>query len=158
MHSYDIFLLLHLLGLVALAAGVGLTMFAGNNMGKAGTPADALRLVGMGKIGERVIIPGAVTLLVTGLILVHVAHYEFDQPWIIAAVVLWIASLTMGKLQGKHGEKVAAQALSEIESGFTAVSDDLRALLNNKAAQVRGQLLALSILAFLLLMVFRPGS
>lgn len=111
-------------------------------------------------IGMKLITPGAILVLITGI---YIATDRWDEAgafWFSAAGVIVIALLGLG-----HGffaptaRKMAAQARTDLAAG-AADSGQLSAEYEALAARTRavGILASLLILTALLLMVWKPGA
>jgi uncharacterized membrane protein len=109
-------------------------------------------------VAERyVITPGAVLALVAGSFLVHRSGYAFDQFWIVAAYVLWVIAMSIGWLVlGRHTSRLNRHAKELIAQGVEQ-SDQLQKEAAAPVGQVFGGVQNVILLAFIYLMVVKPG-
>lgn len=157
MSSSDKFLLFfHLIGFGVLISGVACANLGGFRIGKAATPAEALQAVSIAKVAGSLTVPGAVLLLITGLWLAHSRGQE-RELWVLVSVGLWITAVTLGQFQKQSGKRLAAQCVADIQAGGEP-SEALKTLISNKAPMIRGNILNVIIVAFLVLMIWRPGA
>jgi uncharacterized membrane protein len=105
-----------------------------------------------------VITPGAILALVAGSFLVHEAGYTFDAFWIVAAYVLWVIAISVGwGPLGRHTVRLHQHAIRLVDAGVEE-SDELHRHAAAPLATMLGLLQNLILLAFIYLMVVRPGS
>ena len=101
---------------------------------------------------------GAIVALVLGIWLVaHVGGYTIGEGWIVGALVLWVASLALGGIGGRHArhtrylaERLAAQGDSRTE--------ELDRRLRAPLARGTNYASMLAVVAILILMVWKPGT
>jgi uncharacterized membrane protein len=156
---HDFVLILHLFGLVLLAAGVGIANLSGILTGKADT-ASAIKLwSGINhKVEHILILPGALLLILSGTYLVNKDGYDFSAGWISAAYALWVVAVVIGAgVLGRHSKQLHTRASALVAAG-TETDEDLLKLARSPKGPVFGNILNLVLLAFLYLMVVRPGS
>jgi uncharacterized membrane protein len=151
-------LFVHLVGLVMLAAGVGVANLSGIMMGKTDSPG---MLAMWSKVNYKVehiaTLPGALLLIVAGTILVDDLGYDYSALWISAAYVLWVIAVGLGAgVLGRHAHKIHRIASREAASG-AEVSIEAVALARSPIGPVVGNLLNLIILVFLYLMIAKPS-
>jgi uncharacterized membrane protein len=148
--------MLHLFGLVLLAAGVGVANFTGIMMSKAESSSMLAMWAKMNhKIEHVAILPGALLLLVAGSVLVHRDGYDFSAGWISAAYALWVVAVFLGAgVLGRHSKRVfrAASTASTPEDEAAALK-----LGRSPIGPIFGNALNVIIVVFLYLMVAKPG-
>jgi uncharacterized membrane protein len=148
-------LMLHLIGLVLLAAGVGVANYTGIMMGKAeNTTMLAMWSKMNHKIEHIAILPGALLLIIAGSVLVDRDGYSYSAHWISAAYGLWVVAVILGAgVLGRHSRKVhrAATAATTPEAEAAALQ-----LGRSPIGPIVGNLLNLIIIGFLYLMVAKP--
>jgi uncharacterized membrane protein len=148
----------HFVGLVLLAAGVGIANLSGIMMGKSSTPT---MLAMWSRLNHRIehiaTLPGALILLVAGTILVHKEGYAYSTTWIVSAYVLWLVAVFLGAVVlGRHARRIHALAEAEVAAG-DQVSTQAAALARSPLGPVVGNLLNVIVLLFLYLMIFKPS-
>lgn len=136
MELYDWLLLLHVAGAFALVATLVLygAVFAGAPAQLSGP------LTAFG--GILFAVGGALTLIFGIWLAIDVDGYELWDGWILAAIILWLATAEVGR---RVGRAVAADG-EATEAGATG------------RARTLYWLLAAITLVFLLLMIFKPGA
>jgi uncharacterized membrane protein len=156
---YKALLFLHILGVFLIVGGAAIATALGIRASKSRRARTIGELSGLSIIAERyVITPGAVLALVAGSLLVRRAGYEFDQFWIIASYVLWATAISIGWLVlGRHSSNVNRHAQRLVADGVEE-SDELQKDAAAPVGMIFGLGQNLILLAFIYLMVVRPGS
>jgi len=135
---YEWLLFLHVTGAFAVVATV---VVYGAVVVGAGAPAQLLR--GFVRLGSVLFMIGAVLTLVFGIWLaIDVDQYELWDGWIIAALVLWVVA---GAVEQRFRRTLDRGTEAQ---GTTRARD----------ARMMYGLLAAVVLAFLLLMITKPGG
>ena len=132
MSLYEWLLLLHVLG--AFAIGATLVLYGGVLLAERGPEPAAPGIGVLTKLGSVLFNVGGFLTIVFGIWLaIDVDGYELWDFWIAAAIVLWFASAEVGR-------RLA------------------RAFATTRAAGGLYALLFLLVLAFLVMMIFKPGA
>lgn len=157
MTEYKLALFFHLLGAFSLIAGTIVAGVAFESARRRRYPAEIALLLGLTRIG--VVLVGIGTLLVLGfgLWLVELGHWGYSTGWIAAALVLLALTVVLGTAGGqrpKQARKLAVRLCNEPAED----AQELRALLNDRAALAANYVSVLLLLAIIGLMVFKPGS
>ena len=121
------------------------------------TPAEIALLLSLSRIGVLLVALGALLVLGFGLWLVQLGDWGYGAGWVDAALGLLAATAVLGTIGGrrpKRARKLAARLAAE----GAPVSDELRALLEDRATLAANYLSALMLLAIIALMVFKPGA
>ena len=94
-----------------------------------------------------------------GLWLVHKApfDYSYGEGWVIAAIVLLIASSAMGAMGGRRDAETAKFAQELVASGDEP-SAELLGRVRDPAALVLSYGSGLLLIAVLALMIWKPGA
>ncbi len=152
-------LILHLVGVFLIVGGAAIATALGIKASKTKRTHTIEELSGLSTVAERyVITPGAVLALVAGTLLVHRSGHDFDEFWLIAAYVLWVAAISIGWLiLGRHSSRLHKHARQLAASGVD-VSDELQTEAAAPVGMIFGLVQNLILLAFIYLMVARPGS
>jgi uncharacterized membrane protein len=113
-----------------------------------------------GALATKLITPGAIVVLLTGIYMATDRWDKFGGAWFSAAGVIVVVLLGLGHgFFRPTGRKMYAQATADLAGGATergAMSDEYQAL----AARTRvvGIISSLLVLTALLLMVWKPGA
>lgn len=156
MTDYNFALFFHLLGAFLLVAGTLLAGVAFEAGRRRESPAEIALLLGLTRFGVALVGLGTLLVLGFGLWLVHLGHWGFGSGWVVAALALFAATLLLGAAGGQR-PKQARKLAVQLRDQRAATSPELRALLDDRIAQVMNYLSALLLLAIVVLMVFKPG-
>lgn len=150
--------LAHMFGLVMLAAGVGVANYSGIMTGTSKRSSDIALWSGVNhRIEFIATLPGALILLVSGTLMVDDRGFAFDMGWVTAAYVLWVAAVVLGAgVLGRHSKRVHRAATEAVAAGRES-DEALIELSSGKLGPIVGNLLNLIIIAFLYVMVYKPG-
>jgi uncharacterized membrane protein len=131
---------------VVIAAGWGLSL-----------PSDVVRMFRITRVGDALIAVGMIGTIVFGIWLA-IDEYEIWDGWIIAALVLWLASGAVGGRVGKvyNGARDRANAL--LAEGRDAPSPELSAMLHSQRGLVLHVVMVLLVVAVLVIMIYKPGA
>jgi uncharacterized membrane protein len=156
---YKTLLFLHLLGVFLIVGGAGVATALGIKMSKSRRARTIAEMASLSIVAERyVITPGAILALVAGTFLVHRSGHDFGEFWVIAAYVLWAVAITIGwAILGRHSSRLKAHANRLVGDGVDE-DDELRKAAAAPVGPVFGAVQNVILLAFLYLMVARPGG
>ena len=159
MSTYDWLLFIHVLGAFALVAALvvfNVLMIAGRNVDR---PSAALPLFRLAVPANVLVIAGSLITLALGIWLAidHDA-YELSDGWIIAAIVLWAIAVETGRRGGAGYARAQKLASQLADAGNDAPSAELRAHLRERRDLVLNVVSEVSVLAILMLMIFKPGA
>ena len=151
-------LFVHLIGLVLLAAGVGIANLSGIMMSKAEAPGMIAMWSKLNLRAEHMAtLPGALILLIAGSVLVHRDGYDYTATWVVSAYALWGVAVFLGAVVlGRHARRIHQLATDEVAAGVE-VSTTAAKLARSPLGPVAGNLLNVIVVVFLFLMVVRPG-
>ena len=149
---YDWLLFLHLLGAVLAFAAVAVFSTAILGATRARLPADADAFLGLARPGGVLFDVGGVLLIVFGIWLAFEADYGITDEWIVASIVLWLVAAFTGT---RARTRLLSARGRVAEPGAGA---DAGALVAESGAVPLYAVAVASVLAMLLLMVFKPGA
>jgi uncharacterized membrane protein len=149
----------HMFGLVLLSAGIGIANLSGIRTGMAKKSSEIAMWSGINHKTEHVAtLPGALILLVTGVLMVDDRGFDFGAFWISAAFALWVLAVILGAgVLGRHSKKVH-RAASEAAAAGREDDEAVVQLSTGPLGPIVGNLLNLIMIAFLYLMVYKPGA
>ena len=151
----DVALFFHLLGALLFVAGIVVAGICFEVARRRERPNEIALLLGLTRIGVVLVGVGAVLLLGFGLWLVHLGHFGYDAGWIDAAIVLYFVALALGAVGGQRPKQARRLAASLAERD-APVTEELRALLDDRVSRAENYTSLLVVLVILVLMVFKP--
>jgi uncharacterized membrane protein len=120
-------------------------------------PSGVALFLGLARVAVGLIVAGAALTLVLGLWLVQRAGYSYGQFWIVASIVLLIASSVAGKQGGERDARTRELALQLAAEGDEP-SSELRGRLRDRVTLALSWGAGAGVLAILALMVWKPGA
>ena len=158
MSLYEVLLIGHILGVVAMAFGSGTAMLASLSAGSRPDVASIFTAARLEFLGGRVTAFSAIVVLILGTwLVIEVESFDFEQAWISASYVLWFLAMGLGGgVLSRHSRKVMAEATEAQQRGETT-SDALIAQFRSPVANIGGTVLGLMYVVFIYLMVAKPG-
>lgn len=152
--TYDIALVLHLLGAITFVAGIVLAGVAFEVARRRAQPAEVALLLSITRVG--VLLVGLGTLLIAGFgfWLVHLGGWGYGTGWIDASIGLYVAALLLGGLGGQR-PKQARRLAGALAEQRAPISDGLRALLDDPVSRAANYLSLILIVAIVAIMVFK---
>jgi uncharacterized membrane protein len=147
----------HLLGAFLLVSGTVVAGVAFEAGRRRGTPAEIVLLLGLARVGAAFVGIGLLAVLGFGLWLVHLGDWGYEAGWVDAAIALFVVSAVLGGYGGQ-APKRARQLARRLAAEGRPVTDELRALLADRAALLANYASAILMIAILVLMVWKPGA
>jgi uncharacterized membrane protein len=151
----DVALFLHLIGVLAFVAGVVVAGVAFESARRRDLPAEIAILLGLSRIGALLVMVGALLVLGFGLWLVDLTGFGYGTGWVSASIMLFVIALLLGGFGGQRLKRARLLA-AELASRKEAASEELRALMADRASLAANYTAALIVLVILALMVFKP--
>lgn len=148
-------LLIHLLGAFAFIAGVVTTGVSFEVARRRHTALEVAALLRVARIGAILAGVGGVVLLLGGLWLAGDLNL-YRTRWLQASILAFLLSLLLGMAGGRRPRK-ARELAQQIASGGGGDADEMRRLLNDRAARVTNWTAALLAVAVLVLMIWQPA-
>jgi len=148
-------LLVHLLGSFAFVGGIITAGSAFEVARRRRSAVEIAAVLKVSRVGAIVALFGGVVLLVGGFWLAgHLG--VFRTRWLQASVLAFLLSFLLGIVGGRRPRK-ARELATSIASGGEGNVDEMRALLNDRAALFVNYLSAALALVVLVLMVWQPS-
>jgi uncharacterized membrane protein len=160
MSTYEVLLFLHLVGVLLIFAGdsiaLGLAALGTARTRSTAVIAWSIRAqITAVRVGT---LPGGVIAVIFGSWLVTETHHEFGDAWVSASFGLVIATVAIGLgVLLPHRQRVLREAETQVESGVTE-SEELRRSFVTTPWAIATLFEVGADVAFLYLMVFRPGG
>jgi uncharacterized membrane protein len=151
----DVALFFHLVGAFLFFAGIVLAGATFESARKRERPSEIALLLSITRLAALLVATGGVLLPIFGLWLVELGHFGYGSVWVVAAIVLYAGAMALGALGGQRPKR-ARQMAAQLAREQAAVSDELRALLNDPASRAANYVSLAMVLAILMLMVFKP--
>lgn len=155
MSKLEIALFLHILGAVLLISGAAVAAVAFESARRRREPSEIALLLSTTRIGVALVGTGALLVLAFGLWLVDLEGWDFGTGWIQTALGLYVVAMVLGALGGQKPKRARLLA-SELAAAGEGETPQLRALLDDRAAQILNYASSLTLLVILGLMVFKP--
>jgi hypothetical protein len=158
--SFDDWVLaLHVLSAFAFIGGIVLfwvLIVAGRGID---TPADTIRMEPIARVGNIAVGIGAGGTLILGIWLaLSYGGYDLWDGWIIAAIVLWVATAAVGSRTGAEYMKPLQKARDLSAAGQTGSNAELLALNRTQRGVVLHAVTSLLVLLIVLDMIWKPGA
>lgn len=151
----DVALFFHLVGVVLFVSGIVVAGVAFEAARRRERPAEIALLLGLTRGGALLVAIGALVVLGFGLWLVHLEGLSYGAGWIDAAMALYLVALVLGGLGGQRPKQARVLA-SGLAARGEPMTDELRALLADRASRMANYAASILVLAILALMVFKP--
>lgn len=159
MNLDDWILALHVLSAFAWVAAMVLFSVLVVTARKTDTPDETIRMAPLGRIGNAAVGLGMGGTIVFGIWLAFsVGGYDIWDPWIVAALVLWVIAAAVG---GRTGAEYSAglERARELEAaGESGPSAELLALNRTQRGLVLHTVGCLLVLLILVDMIWKPGA
>jgi uncharacterized membrane protein len=120
-------------------------------------PSEIALFLGLARLAVPFVIAGAVITLVFGLWLVHCQHLSYGRFWIVASIILLVASSIAGQRGGKRDAGTRRLAV-ELAAGGDTENEDLRPRLRDPATLALTWGAGAAVVAILVLMIWKPGA
>lgn len=158
--SFDDWILaLHVLSAFAYVAGIVLFWVLVVAVRKTDTPEDTLRMGPIVKVGNASVGIGAGGTIIFGIWLAFsYGGYDIWDPWIIAALVLWVLAAVTGQRTGAEYMAGMTKAQELETAGQTGPSTELLAINRTQRGVQMHALSSLIVLLILIDMIWKPGA
>jgi uncharacterized membrane protein len=158
--SFDEWILaLHVLSAFAFVAGIVLFWVLVVAVRNTDTPEGTIRMEPMVKVGNAAVGIGAGGTLLFGIWLAFsYGGYDIWDPWIIAALVLWVISAALGQRTGNAYMQGMNKAQELQRAGQTGPSSELLALNRTSEGLRFHALTTVVVLLILIDMIWKPGA
>jgi hypothetical protein len=154
--AYHWLLFFHLLGAFCLIAGAAVAGTLQVAAMRRERPSEILLLLRLTRVGVLLVVLGALLTLGFGLALASHLGYGVKPAWIRAALGLWAASVALGAAGGRTARH-ARYLAQRLAAAGDEPSPELRSLVANRPALWLNTLSGISVVAVLVLMVWRPN-
>jgi uncharacterized membrane protein len=151
----DVALFFHLLGALLFVAGIVVAGVAFEAARGREQPSEIALLLGLTRAGVLLVAVGAAMVLGFGLWLVDLDHVGYGAGWIDAALALYVTALALGALGGQKPKR-ARRLAARLAADQAPATPELRSLLDDPISRAANYGAAATVLAILVLMVFRP--
>jgi uncharacterized membrane protein len=158
--SFDAWMLaLHVLSAFSLVAGIILFWVLIVAVRRTDSPERTLRLGPLAKAAGVAMGIGAVGTIVLGLWLAFsFGDYDVWDGWIIAAIVLWLISMELGRRAGATYARGVSRARELQAAGQTGPSAELLAVNRTPNGVLLHFLVSVVVLLLLIDMIWKPGA
>jgi hypothetical protein len=150
---------LHVLSAFAYVAGIVLFWVLVVAVRRTDTPDGTIRMAPVVKVGNASVGIGAGGTIVLGIWLAFsVGGYDIWDPWIIAALVLWLLAAETGRRTGAEYTAGMTKAEELRAAGQEGASAELLAVNRTQRGLVMHALSSLLVLLILADMIWKPGA
>ena len=158
--SFDDWILaLHVLSAFAYVAGMIVFWVLIVAVRKTDTPDGTIRMEPIVKVGNASVGIGAGGTIILGIWLAFsVGGYDIWDPWIIAALVLWVAAAAVGQRTGAAYMEGMNKAKELEAAGQTGPSAELLAVNRTQQGLQMHALASVIVLLILIDMIWKPGA
>jgi hypothetical protein len=126
---------------------------------KRDVPSDIARVSGISRLGNALVGVGAGGVLVLGIVLAFEADsYAIWDPWIVAAIVLWLVWAELGRRTGKVYDAAGARARALVDEGRDEPNPELGAMFRSRAGLWFHTASVAVVVLLLLDMIYKPGA
>lgn len=153
--TYNLALVLHLLGAITLVAGIVVAGVAFEAARRRREPAEIALLLSITRIGVLLVALGTLLSAAFGLWLVHLGSWGYGSGWVDASIGLYVAALALGGLGGQR-PKQARRLATDLADQRAAVTGELRTLLDDPVSRAANYGSLVLIVAIVVIMVFKP--
>lgn len=155
MTSYELALLVHILGVLLFFGGAlvaGVTFEAARRRER---PSEIALLLGVSRVGALLVAAGALLTFGGGMWLAEEID-QFGATWLRASLALFLLSIVLGALGGQRPKRARRLARRSAGEG-DAMSPELRRLLDDPLSRAANYASTALVLVILVLMVWQPG-
>lgn len=152
--SYTVALLGHIVGVLLFVSGIVLAGVPFEVARRRSDPAEISLILSLTRIGVLFVGAGTMIVLGFGLWLVHLGRFGYGG-WVQAALVLFVVALVLGGIGGRR-PKQARRRAARLAAEHSPADGELRRLLDDPLSRVINYASAITVLAILCLMVFKP--
>ena len=153
--TYDIALVAHLLGALALVAGIVSAGAAFEAARRRQHPAEIALLLSITRIGVLLVAVGTVLIAAFGMWMVHLGHWGYGSGWVAASIGMFALALVLGGLGGQHPKQARRLAI-QLADQNAPINDELRELLGDRISLAQNYASLALILVIVGFMVFKP--
>ena len=153
--TYNVALVLHLLGVITFVAGIVVAGVAFEAARRRRQPTEVALLLSVTRIGVLLVALGTLLIGAFGLWLVHLGSWGYGSGWVDTSIGLFLAALALGGLGGQR-PKQARRMARELAEQRAPVNGELRALLDDPISRAANYGSLVLILAIVVIMVFKP--
>jgi uncharacterized membrane protein len=153
--TYNVALMLHLLGALAFVAGIVLAGTGFEVARRRQRPAEIALLLSLTRVGVLLVAVGTLLIAAFGLWLVHLGSWGYGSGWVDASIGMYIVALALGGLGGQR-PKQARQLAAELAERDAPISHELRALLDDRVSLAENYGSLALILVIVAFTVFKP--
>lgn len=151
----DLALFLHLLGVVALMAGIAIAAVAHARARREESAEAVVVLLRLARTGVLLAAPAALLVVGAGAWLIGIEHLGLDVGWLRSAIALFVVSLVLGAAGGRRPRQ-ARELAERLRAEGRPPDAALRALLDDRLSLLANAASAIAMLGVLWLMVAKP--
>ncbi len=156
--AYEWMLALHVTGAFLFLGGGVLAAIVSVIARGQTKPSEIAALLRIARIAVPLVGVGAILTLTLGFALVGHGHeFRLSAPWVLLAIILWIAAMALGGIGGK-ADRETRQLAERLASEGDQPSAELSARLRNPKNLILSRGSGVLVIIILALMVWKPGQ
>lgn len=155
MTSYELALLVHLVGVLLFFGGALVAGVVFEAARRRERPSEVALLLGVTRIGALLVGAGALITLGGGLWLAHEVD-QWGEVWLQVSLALFVLALVLGALGGQR-PKQARRLARDLAESDDAMTTELRDRLDDPVSLTANYASSALALLILVLMVWQPG-
>jgi uncharacterized membrane protein len=152
----ELALYLHLIGVVSIFSGMAVAAVGFELARRRRRPSEIALLLSAERLAVMLLGAGVLLAVACGLWLVHLEGLGYDRGWVDLAMALLVVSAALGGIGGQPAKRARLLARRLADDGDLE-TDELRRLLDDRAAMVLSWLSSAAMLAVMALMVWKPS-
>lgn len=153
--TYNVALVLHLLGAITFVAGIVVAGVAFEAARRRREPREVALLLSITRVGVLLVALGTVLIAAFGFWLVHLGSWGYGSGWVDTSIGLYLVALALGAFGGQR-PKHARRLATNLAKQQAPINGPLRALLNDPVSRAANYGSLVLILAVVVIMVFKP--
>ncbi|HET6683555.1 MAG TPA: DUF2269 family protein [Gaiella sp.] len=158
MELNDWILALHLLSAVALIAALTTFSVMIVALWRTDDPAAVTSFMRLGLVGNVLVTVGSLGTIVFGVWLaISLDAYQLWDGWVIAAIVLWVIAMALGRRTG-DGYRATSEMAAQLVSSGSPRSPELAAAMGTSRAFWTHWLSVIVVVLILIDMIWKPGA
>ena len=155
MSTYDLGLLVHLVGVLLFFSGLLLAGASFEAARRRGRPSEVALLLGLTRVGALFVAAGVLLIFAGGSWLAHQTD-QFGAAWLRVSLGLFLVSIVLGAFGGQRPKR-ARRLATRLADDQDEMTIELRRFLDDPVSLAVNYAASILALIVLVLMIWRPG-